>query len=322
MAGVSGDEFQAVVEGRVMGSGPVTAVVLTFNEEKHLERCLRSLGDLCVRVVVVDSFSTDATVQIATRWGATVYQREWPNNHADQLNFAIEIAQSQTPWMLRLDADEYLTPALLNELKKVLPQAAQDVGGFVLPRLVYFKDKPIRHGGFYPQWLLRVWRTKKGSCEVRNMDEHMVLTEGRVESLKSDLIDRNTNDIFWWTQKHNAYARREAADLVNLRHHLSLSDVRLQGSPVSHASSKRWIKEKIYARLPIVLRALAYFIYRFFFRLAFLDHPRVWVFHFLQAAWYRTLVDVNVMEFEDAVGAASPEEQRKFLSERWSIKID
>ena len=312
---------------------PLTAIILTMNEEKHIGRCIDSVRSLCAKIVVLDSGSTDRTVDIARERGAEVPYRAWPNKHGEQVNHAIEIAAATTPWMLRIDADEYLTPELAQELGGALTTAPADVGGFILPRLVVFQGKPIRFGGFYPQWLLRVWRTGLGRSEDRAMDEHMLLTSGRAVRLRARLIDQNENDIFWWTEKHNRYARREAADLVAIRHGLGKTagsqaagnaamgnaapKARLQGP----AGSKRWIKEHIYVFLPMGVRALLYFSYRFFLRFGFLDHPRVWIFHFLQAAWYRLLVDVNVREFEDAVGQAPREQKLAFLRQRWNVRL-
>lgn len=307
---------------------PLTAVILTFNEEKHIGRCLDSIRSLCAKIVVVDSGSTDRTVELARARGAEVHTRPWPNKYAEQLNYAIDVAAATTPWMLRIDADEYLTPELVAELQRTLAMAPDDVGGLIVPRLVMFQKKPIRFGGFYPQWLLRVWRTGLGRAEERAMDEHMLLAAGRTVRLRGRLVDQNENDIFWWTEKHNRYARREAADVIALRHGLQRgTDERSSAAaparrPAGPAGMKRWIKENVYVRLPLGLRALLYFFYRFFLRLGFLDHPRVWVFHFLQAAWYRVLVDVNVREFEDAVGRASRERKLAFLAERWGVRLE
>jgi len=305
---------------------PLTAVILTVNEEKHIGRCIDSIAPLCAKIVVVDSGSTDRTVEIARACGAEVHYRPWPGKHSEQLNYAIDIASATTPWMLRLDADEYVTPELRAELQQRAVSAPADVGGFILPRQVIFQGKPIRFGGFYPQWLLRVWRTGQGRCEERAMDEHMLLTSGRAVRLRGRLVDHNQNDIFWWTDKHNRYARREAAELVALRHGLAQAE-QAEGralrapQPLGPARSKRWIKEHVYVHLPVGLRALLYFSYRFFLRFGFLDHPRVWAFHFLQAAWYRMLVDVNVREFEDAVGRASREQKLEFLRHRWNVRL-
>lgn len=297
----------------------ITAVILTYNESLHIRRCIESLKPVCSRIVVVDSFSTDATCEIARSLGAEVLQNKWTNNYAAQLNWGIEHAGAMTPWMMRMDADEYLTDGLQKEVSNLLKSLSSEVGGLVLPRKVFFKGKPILHGGFYPQWLLRIWRTGKGHCEERLMDEHMILTEGDVVRCKHDLVDENLNDIHWWTAKHNNYARREAADLLNMELGLFRQDALAQGGSNAQATRKRWIKEKIYRRLPIGVRPALYFFYRFVVKGGMLDHPQVWLFHFLQGFWYRLLVDVNVWEFKRAVGHKGPEYQREFVRSVWGI---
>jgi glycosyltransferase involved in cell wall biosynthesis len=297
----------------------ITCIILTFNESKHFRRCLESLRPVCSRIVVVDSFSTDDTCDIARELGAEVIQNPWPGTQAAQLNWAIEHLQITTPWTLRMDADEYLTPKLQQEILQHLPGLSADVGGAILPRRVIYKGKTIRHGGFYPQWLLRIWRTGAGRCEERMMDEHMVVSHGSVVKFRHDMVDENLNDIHWWTTKHNNYARREAADLLNIELGLFRQDNIAHGGGNAQATRKRWIKEKIYRRLPMGVRPALYFFYRFVVLGGVLDHPRVWIFHFLQAFWYRLLVDVNVWEFRHAVGKATKEEQRAFLREKWGI---
>jgi len=300
-------------------SDMITAILLTYNETKHLRRCIESLQPVCSRIVIVDSFSTDDTCEIARSLGAEVVQNAWPGTQAAQLNWAIEHAEVVTPWAMRMDADEYLTPELQAELQALLPTLDDSVVGLKVPRRVVFKGKNILHGGFYPQWLLRLWRTGQGHCEARMMDEHMVVGEGKVLDLRHDLVDENLNDIHWWTTKHNNYARREAADLLNIELGLWAEEGAGGNKANAQASRKRWIKEKVYRRLPIGMRPALYFLYRFVFLRGFLDHPRVWIFHFLQGFWYRLLVDVNVWEFRHAVGNATPDEQRAFLKERWGI---
>lgn len=301
-------------------NAPLTALILTLNEHLHLQRCIESIAPLCARIVVVDSGSSDGTPELARSLGAEVHHHDWPGSQAAQLNFALDALAIESPWVLRIDADEYFTPELRAELGAALGSVPPQVTGLVLPRLVLFQGYPVRFGGFSPQWLLRVWRTGKARSEERAMDEHMVLFEGRATRLHGRLIDHNRNDVFWWTEKHNRYARREAAEIVAVTHRLRASSPQgptLAGGP----AVKRWVKERLYLRLPLGFRALLYFFWRFFVRLGFLDHPRVWVFHVLQAGWYRLLVDVNVREFETAVGQASEQEKLAFLRKRWQISL-
>ena len=282
----------------------ITVVILTYNEEKHIERCLENINGLVKRIVIVDSYSTDETVEICKKFGASVYQNKWIN-YAEQFQWGLDNCGINTAWTMRLDADEYFEPDLANELKQSLPSIESDINGLYLRRKVLFKGKWIRFGGFYPHILLRIWRTGHGRIEQRWMDEHIVLNPANTLMLINNLIDHNLNNIDWWTNKHNAYATREMVDLLNIKYGIATKDHALQQSNDIQAKTKRIIKEKIYARLPLGLRPLLYFLYRYILRLGFLDGAKGFVFHFLQGFWYRMLVDVKVKEIEEQANSAS-----------------
>ena len=272
----------------------VTAIILTFNEQKHLARCIESLRDLNAEIVVVDCFSTDRTVEIATDCGAQVLQNKWVN-YATQFNWALTQLEITTGWVLRIDADEILTPALAKEVKTVLPRISEGISGVYLNRRINFLGKPIQYGGVFPVKVLRLFRYGHGECENRWMDEHIKVVGDTME-LKGELIDDNLNSLTWWTDKHNKYASREAVDLLNLEHRFMQHDSVASLRAGSQVGFKRWIKERVYARLPRGFRALAYFFYRYIFRLGFLDGQIGASFHFLQGFWYRYLVDAKVAE--------------------------
>jgi hypothetical protein len=141
-----------------------------------------------------------------------------------------------------------------------------------------------------------VWRSGKGRCEQRWMDEH-VLVDGNVSHIDADICDYNLNSIGWWTNKHNAYAVREAIDLLRIKH--QPSTVSATAELNRQARTKRWLKERVYANLPLGARAISYFFLRYFIRLGFLDGWRGLAFHLLQGLWYRFLVDVNVYQIEE-----------------------
>lgn len=275
-------------------SADLTAIILTFNEERHLGRCLQSLRGVARRVVVVDCFSTDGTVALAREQGAEVVQHAWVN-HSVQVNWALDNVPIDTQWSMRLDADEVVTPELAAALASGLSGHSDGVMGLTVNRQIHFLGRWIRHGDIYPVRMLRVWRTGHGRCENRWMDEHMVV-DGEIAHIDADIADINLNNITWWTEKHNHYANREAVDLLMRRSQKdeATATARLN----SQAAAKRWLKLKVYARLPLGLRALFYFLYRYFLRLGFLDGWQGFAFHFLQGFWYRFLVDVKVYELE------------------------
>jgi len=277
----------------------LTAIILTWNEQVHIERCLRSLEPVTDNFFIVDSFSTDGTVEIARALGAEVVQRRW-KNYADQFQWAIENCESQSDWLMRMDADEYLDPEAQEELRGLLATVPEEVSGVYVKRKVLFEGRWIRHGGFYPLIVLRLWRSGMGRIERRWMDEHIVLPPGaRTVTLNGHLVDDNRKGLTFWIEKHNRYATREAVDLLGNRHPLFERDERLKQMDDPQAKRKRIIKDHVYSKLPPGLRAFLYFVYRYVFRLGFLDGAKGLLWHFMQGFWYRLLVDMKIMEIEE-----------------------
>lgn len=298
----------------------LTVIILTFNEKLHIERCIKSVQPLADRIVVIDSFSTDNTVAIAKALGADVYQRKW-KNYADQCQWAIEQCSASTEWLMRMDADEYLEPGLQNELAGLLADPPQGIDGIYLKLKVFFYGKWIRYGGFYPFILLRIWRNGKGHIEQRWMDEHVVLQPGsRTLTAQHDFVDDNLKGITFWINKHNSYASREAVELLNYKYPLYPKDERIQAFDDPQARRKRWIKDRVYSRLPPYSRAFLYFFYRYGLRLGFLDGRFGFIWHFMQGFWYRLLVDVKVKEIETRSGG-DVEKMKRILREEHGIDL-
>lgn len=273
----------------------LSVIILTKNEAPNLPACIASIQELDAEIYIVDSYSTDRTVEIAQQAGCQVVENPF-ENQAQQLNWALQNLPINTPWIMRLDADERLTPELVEELKQVLFQTPEDITGYQIKRRVFFMGRWIRHGGYYPTWLLRIWRTGIGTCEQRCMDEHIVLSTGKIANLQNDIIDENQKGLSFWTDKHNHYADREVKDLLSA---ISLeNDDLLQGGQLSQASRRRWVKANLYARSPLFFRAFLYFLMRYTIGLGFLDGIEGLVFHFLQGFWYRFLVDAKIYELK------------------------
>jgi glycosyltransferase involved in cell wall biosynthesis len=270
------------------------AIVLAYNEEIHLARCLASIRDVCATITVVDSGSTDRTAEIARSFGADVVANKWVN-HATQMNFAIDLLKGRGGWLLRIDADEILTQGSAPLLAMTLAEAAPETAGILVRRRIVFMGRVIRWGGMDPIWQLRLWREGRGRCEVRWMDEHIVV-DGATAKSPILIEDRNENSVDWWTAKHNAYASREAVDLLNARY--GLGSPAGAGPSTPQAARKRAIKQLVYARLPGALRTSLYFLYRYVLLLGFLDGKAGFYFHALQGFWYRTLVDAKIVDIE------------------------
>ena len=275
----------------------ITAIVLTFNESRHLQRCIDSIRPLTSDIVVVDSLSTDDTVNIAKRNGATVLQRVWENNHSTQFNWALTQLPENSQWVLRIDADEVLTPELVLEIKTVLESIHPEIVGIRFQRKMVFQGYLLKYGGMGANQILRMFKFGHGQSESRWMDEH-IKVDGPSMNLKGAIVDDNLNSLDWWIAKHNNYASREAVDLLNLKYQLMSQDHLDNAHGHSKAGLKRKIKEGIYAKLPGGARSFAYFVYRYFILLGFLDKQEGRQFHFLQALWYRYLVDMKVAEVE------------------------
>ena len=279
----------------------ITVFILTHNEGRHIERAILSLSRLDASIIVVDSFSSDGTVELAKSLGARVVQREF-RFQAEQLQWALDNIPIDTEWVMRLDADEVLSPELADELSERLWLLPSDVTGVNLNRRHIFLGRWIRHGGRYPLTLLRIWRRGAGRIEQRLMDEHAILRNGKSSTFKFDFSDHNLQDLGSFTEKHNKYATREAIDRLNEELKFSSRDAGVSvESGNAQASQKRLIKQNIYNRLPFGLGPLGYFLWRYFIQLGFLDGREGLIYHFLQGFWYRFLVEAKLFELRGAV---------------------
>ncbi|GAB3898584.1 glycosyltransferase family 2 protein [Larkinella knui] len=278
----------------------ISVIILTHNEEKHIGRCIASLLPFTDQIFIVDSFSTDQTVEVARAMGAVVVQNPWVN-YATQFNYGIRHTPFQSTWLMRMDADEYVLPELATEITTRLAMQPHDVSGIYVKRRVMFMNRWMRHGDYYPIWLLRIWRSGQGICEESWMDEHIKLSTGRSIQFDHDLVDHNLNNLTWWTQKHNLYAIREVIDILNIRYNFDQT-IRVEPKLLgTQEQRKRYLKMR-YASLPLFTRPVLYFLYRYILRLGFLDGRPGLMWHFLQGLWYRFLVDAKLYEVYHRVG--------------------
>ncbi|WP_285959006.1 glycosyltransferase family 2 protein [Thomasclavelia spiroformis] len=274
----------------------LTTIILTYNEEKNIKRSIDSVKNIAERVIVVDSGSTDRTKEIAYECGAEVVEHLPWINYATQFNWALNNTNIQSKWILRLDADEQISDELAKEIEIALLQHDKDdVNGFELKCKIIFMGRWIRHGGTYPLIIPRIFRRGYGYVEMRKMDEH-TLIEGKTICLKNDLIHYDFKGLDEWIDKHNKYSVRECQDAIekNNQH-----ENQMKGNLIGNQRQrKRFLKNGIYYNLPKFWRAKFYYIYRYYLRLGFLDGIEGKIFCFLQAYWYRFLVDAKLYEFE------------------------
>ena len=280
----------------------LSVIILTYNEEIHIRRCLDNITSIAKDIFIIDSFSTDRTLDIAKEYKQVhILQNKWENNYAKQFNWGLANAPIRTQWILRLDADEYLLPELIAELREKLPLLPIDVNGIIFNRRHIFMDKWMKRG-IYPVKLLRVFRYGKGMCEQRLMDEHIQLTEGRAVEFEHDFCDHNLNNLSWFCHKHVNYAIREAVDLLDIELDLTGAAGSDENKQISKQAQKKRMKKHQYVKQPLFWRAFAYFCYRYFLKGACLDGKEGFLWTFLQGWWYRTLVDAKVFEIKRACG--------------------
>lgn len=272
----------------------ITAIVLSFNEALHIERCVKNLFRVCEKVYVVDCFSKDQTCRIAQETGATVVQHKYINQ-AQQFQWALDNCPIQTEWVLRLDADEYLSDGLIQEIKDNLPNLPDGINGVNLKLRLKFLGKELRFGHLKPVSVLRLWRKDFAYMEQRWMDERIVLKEGQAVTFTHCFVDDNLNGLTAWTQKHNNYSNREIVTELDKQYHFwdRGEDFSLTG---------RNSRKSLYYRLPKFIRSLGYFTVRYICFLGFLDGVRGLVWLTLQAYWYRFLVDSKMYEMEKRLG--------------------
>lgn len=297
----------------------LSVIILSFNEAIHIRRAVQSALTVADDVLVVDSHSTDSTVYTAREAGARVLRHKWVN-YATQFNWALCHGDIHSDWVMRLDADEYLSEDLARMLQEVLRDAKEDVGAFEVNLRIIFLGKEIRHGGGSSLWLTRLWRNGWAHCENRWMDEHIVLERGSIQRIKCSIIHHSLKTLSWWIDKHNGYATREALDVLRDVYDTNQS---AGGSYTLNrqAARKRLTKVLLYEKLPMQLRAWAYFAYRIIVRIGFLDGPRGILYHTLQGLWYRLLVDAKLTEVLITArrdGCSIPEAVERALGVQWS----
>ena len=299
----------------------ISVIILTYNEEKHIERCIKSIKKYSDNIYIIDSYSTDNTIAISKSFNSTILQNEFINQ-SKQFAWALDNIDFKTEWILRIDADEYLEENLIIEIKNKLPNINKDIVGINLKRKHMFMDKWIKFGGRYPLILLRLWRNGHGYIEDRWMDEHIMVEGGKTITLKNSFCDHNLNNLSFFINKHDWYAGREVVDILLDNLKIRNDNKKLSTKNTSfNVSLKRFFKESFYNKLPIGLGPLLYFLYRYIFLLGFLDGKAGLIYHFLQGFWYRFLVESKLVEYKKVIkGLDNNDEIIKKLSELPSIK--
>ncbi|MDA9516557.1 spsA [Bradyrhizobium sp. CCBAU 11430] len=301
----------------------LAVIILTFNEELHLARALKGVAGIANEIFVVDSGSTDHTKEIATQYGAKVVEHVF-TNYAKQFQWALDNCPITSDWIMRLDADEIIEADLAAEISRNLPNLPNEVVGINLKRKLVFMNRTINYGGRGILVLLRIWRRGQGHIEDRWMDEHMVVQGGTTVTFNGGFADHNLNNLSFFTDKHNRYATREAVDVLNQRFGFMPREESLSVEASSYqAAIKRFIKEKVYNRIPFEFSAAGYFLYRYFFLLGFLDGKEGLIYHVLQGFWYRFLVGAKLVELTLTIeGMRDSQAIAKELAKQTGLRIE
>lgn len=285
-----------------MNDNSIAAIILTKDEEKHIERCINSLKGVCDEIIVVDSFSTDRTCDIAEAMGAKVYKNPW-KNYATQFNYGVYNCNIKSAWIWRIDADEFLEGNIGVAVKKALKECNDDVNGVYIRKRIDFIGKPLLHGGWYPSYHLKIFRNGHGDCENRWMDEHIRIFDGTTITVEEgNQVDANLNSLTWWTQKHNGYATREMVDMLMMEYGLDAKAQEVVPKFFgTEEQRKRWLKMK-YVKFPLFIRPFINFFLRYILKAGFLDGKEGFIWHILQGFWYRMLVDAKIFELKKKFG--------------------
>lgn len=267
----------------------ITAIILTKNEEVNIERCIKSINKRIKKIIVLDSYSNDNTVKIAKKLGAKIYQHEF-QNYALQFNYALDNIQIDTKWVFRLDADEVVTSELLDEIEnKIKIHSNDDINGFLMKYKLIFMGKFLKHGGCYPFVKMTIWKKEFGRFEERDFGEHVVLKEGKYETFKNDCLHYDFKNITAFIDKHNWYATREKNDYFD---RISMQQKELY----KQANKVKKIRDNFYYKLPLFFRAKLIYIYKYYFKLGFLDGKEGKIYAFIQTYFYRFAVDAKIFE--------------------------
>jgi glycosyltransferase involved in cell wall biosynthesis len=270
----------------------ITAIILIFNEELNLEACLSSISHLTKDIVIIDSGSTDRSLEIAQKFTSQVYTHKFIN-HANQFNWALDTVNINGDWILRLDADERLTKELVEEIKQLdeLNLINSITNGFILKFRTFFMNQELRYGGVYPFKKLVLFKKGYGRYENKNMDEHILLDSGTVKVFKNNALHYDYKDLHSLIHKHNVYATSELKDYIS-------NNFIVSRKLASRAIQSNRKKKATYYKLPIFLRALLLFIYNYFFRMGFLDGKKGLIYHFITTFYYRFIIDAKIYEYK------------------------
>lgn len=269
-------------------------IILTLNEEIHLPRLLASVAGLQAKTYLLDSGSTDNTLEIAKQYGAEIKFNPFVN-HPQQWDFALKNFNVETPFTIGLDADQIISQELFTLLKHFKAEDYKAVNGIYFNRKNFFQGTWIKYGGYYPLYLLKMFRTGVGFSDLNENMDHRFIVKGKTIIWKNGhLLEENLkeNDINFWISKHERYSNLIAQEEIERQQNKRYQTLNpnLLGNPDER---KAWLK-RLWWKLPLGFRPYLYYFFRMIIQLGILDNKTGRKFHYLQALWFRKLVDQKI----------------------------
>jgi len=274
----------------------ISVIILTYNEEIHIKKAINSIKKISNDLIIVDSYSKDKTIQIAKKYNARIFKNKFINQ-SKQFNWALKNIKIKNDWILRLDADEYLSKELVLEIKKKLPEINlnKEINGICLIRKQFFLRKLIRFGGRGKLIMLRLFRKNYGMCENRIMDEHIMIKKGKILKFKNFFYDDNLNNLENFKEKHKKYAKREARQYLIDQNNKRKLNFKYN----TRTMIKKFLITNVYYKIPYQISSMLYFLIRYIVLLGFLDGINGLKYHYVQGFWYRYLVGKNITKLKN-----------------------
>ncbi len=274
-------------------TSPISVVILTYNEEANIRKCIESIIGWAQEIQVLDSFSTDKTLDIAREYSVTICQNKY-EGHAQQWSFALKHLQINTPWIFAMDADFVMSAKLKDAISNTICKDDSGINGYYVRHKQIFRGKFIRHGTIYPRYWLRMFRHDCGYVDEHDLVDLHFYVNGETAKIECDLIEDNQkeNDIGFWVTKQCKFAKRQAEE--ECRRRFQNIEFPVKPSLFATPDQRTLFLKKYWYKLPLFVRPFIYFFYRYFLRLGFLDGKQGFIYHFTQAFLYRLLVDIEL----------------------------
>lgn len=276
-----------------MGKTPVSIIVLTYNEEANIRSCLESLKDFTDEIFLLDSFSTDKTLEIAREYTEKIFQNPFVD-WVQQRNWAFNNLPFSYQWIFVLDADEQLTKELCLEISTTLASSIQKYDGYYIKRNFIFLGKWLKYGGNQKDFILRLMKKDKARYVTTSGFREKIVVDGTIGLLTSPMLHEDHKYLGAWIEKQNLRADIDAREIHNKQEKFSNSSL-FKKENVEHFY-RIWLQEKIWTRLPSLIRPFIKFVYHYFLRLGFLDGKEGFIYWFLIGLWYPLLVDAKCLE--------------------------